>query len=281
MGKPELSRYGRAGADGSLAMDLDTAYQNAAHIPGGAEYPARWAAAAGAFRERARPRAMLGRAYGEGARQYVDLFMPEGSPRGVLVFVHGGFWRAFGPRDWSHLAAGGLGRGWAVAMPGYTLAPAARIGAITREIAAAIGRLAAETAGPLVLTGHSAGGHLVARMACADLALEAAGRLARVVPISPLGDLRPLMQTAMNADLRLDPAEAATESPALLAPRPGLPVHVWVGGAERPAFLEQARGLAAAWGAELTVAPGRHHFDVIDPLADPTSDLMEALLGGL
>jgi len=262
-------------------MDLDIAYQNAPHIPGGAEYPARWAAAAAAFRARLGARAMLGRAYGDGARQFCDLFMPAGSPRGVLVFVHGGFWRAFGPRDWSHLAAGGLGRGWAVAMPGYSLAPAARVGAIGREIAAAVDRLAAAMAGPLVLTGHSAGGHLVARMACADLALAAAGRLARVVPISPIGDLGPLMQTAMNADLRIDPAEAAAESPALLAPRPGLPVHVWVGGAERPAFLDQARGLASAWDAALTVAPGRHHFDVIDPLADPASDLMEALLDGL
>ena len=35
-------------------MELDDAYANAAHIPGGADYPDRWAAQAAAFRGAAR-----------------------------------------------------------------------------------------------------------------------------------------------------------------------------------------------------------------------------------
>lgn len=256
-------------------MDLSDAYANAAHIPGGAEYPARWAAQAAAFRHRHPPQVM---AYGPGPREGIDLFRPRGTARGVIVFVHGGYWRAFHRHDWSHLAAGPLAQGWAVAMPSYDLCPAVRIGQITRQVRAAVLAAAGMVAGPIVLTGHSAGGHLAARMVCADIALPVLDRVARVIPVSPLSNLAPLMSTAMNADLQIDPAEAAAESP-MLHPRPAVPVTVWVGGAERPAFLGQARWLARAWGAGLVEEPLRHHFDVVDGIADPAHPLCAALCG--
>ena len=262
-------------------MDMDTAYANAPFIPGSADYPARWAADAAAFRDALGARARLAIPYGRAPRESFDLFTPETAPRGLMIFVHGGFWRAFGKADWSHFAAGALARGWAVALPEYTLCPEASIARITREIATAVDAAAAEVAGPVVLTGHSAGGHLSARMLCADAAPATRERLARVVPISPLSDLRPLMATAMNDDLRLDAAEAAAESPIDHAPVPGADVHVWVGGAERPAFLDQARWLSEAWSAPLTIDPHRHHFDVIDGLRARDTPLMRALLDGL
>src|SRR3546814_5563195 len=49
------------------------------------------------------------------------------SPAGLAVFVHGGYWMAFDKSSWSHLAAGAVARGWAVALPSYTLCPEARI----------------------------------------------------------------------------------------------------------------------------------------------------------
>ncbi len=105
-----------------------------------------------------------------------------------------------------------------------------------------------------------------------------------MVSISGVHDLRPLLATKMNATLRLDRAEAAAESPALLWPLPGANVHAWVGDAERPEFVRQTTLLANVWtglGARMsqTVVPGQHHFSVIDPLCDPRSDLVEAMLG--
>lgn len=259
--------------------DLSRDYANADMIPGAAAYPARWAAEAAAFRAALGPRAQSGLRYGPAPRHRLDLFLPQGAARGLMAFVHGGYWLAFDPSVWSHLAAGALARGWAVAMPGYTLAPEARIAQITAEVQQALAHAAALVPdGALVVTGHSAGGHLSARMACADLAPPFAGRLRRVVPISPLADLRPLMQTAMNDRLRLDAPEAEAESPALLPRRPGTDCTVWVGGQERPAFLWQARLLSEAWACPWHVAEGKHHFDVIDALADPQSALVETLL---
>lgn len=257
--------------------DPDRDYANGAFIPGGADYPARWTARAAAFRQALGGKARLDVAYGPKPRQKLDLFLPDEPPRGLVVFVHGGYWHLFSKSEWSHLAAGPLTRGFAVAFPGYTLAPEARLSAMTAEIASACRFLSAEISGPMVVTGHSAGGHLSARMGCADLDL----RVARVVPISPLAELGPLIATGMNATLAIDAAEAAEESPARLKLRDGVTAHVWVGAEERPAFLWQARVLSEEWACPWTADPGRHHFDVIDALEDPASPLCKVLLQGL
>ncbi len=264
----------------------DDAYAVTPHIPGGADWPARWAEAALAWRgrEAAVGRARLNLPYGASGgdtdRQAFDLFYPAGRPVGLVVFVHGGYWRAFGRQDWSHLAAGAQAMGRAVAIPSYPLAPAASIPAITRAVASAVVAAAAEVPGPIALAGHSAGGQLVARMLCPDVDLPraVAERIVSVLPISPLADLVPLIDTAMNADLGLDPVQARAESPCHAGERRLARVHVWVGADERPAFLAQARLLAAAWSAPLTEEQGRHHFDVIAGLEQAESPMLQALL---
>lgn len=254
--------------------DWNDAYANGAHIPGAECYVPHWTDAAKAFRA-SHPPQPLGHGH---------LFLPDGPPRGLVVFIHGGYWMRFDPSVWSHLAAGALAAGWACAMPGYPLAPQARIAAMTAVVAQAVADAAGRVAGPIALTGHSAGGHLAARMVCSGvLPEEVAARVSACVPISPLTDLRPLMRTSMNDTLRLDPAEAATESPALLVPRPGIPVTTWVGGMERPEFIRQARLLADVWAGlgaatECVIDPGLHHFNVIDGLARANSPLMCRLL---
>ena len=256
-------------------MELDDAYANGAYIPGADAYPPRWAARAEAFR--AATRCEIDLPYGTSPREVFDLFHPDRLARGTLVFVHGGYWKAFDKSVWSHLAAGALARGWAVAMPSYDLCPEVRIRDITNQIRAALGVIAGRMPGPLRLTGHSAGGHLVARMLNPRVRSAWSDRVEAVVPISPLSDLAPLMRTTMNEVLRIDADEARSESP-LHQPPPAVPVTVWVGGAERPAFLDQAKWLARAWDCGHVVVPERHHFDVIDALEDPDSALIETLL---
>lgn len=269
-------------------MDWDDAYDNRGHIKDAESYPPRWAEAAARFRKDMEKsgRARLDIPYGTLSRERLDLFLPEGTAQGLVVFVHGGYWRAFAKSDWSHLAQGALARGWAVAIPAYSLCPAARISQITRQVGAAIAVAARQLSGPIRLAGHSAGGHLVARMVCEDAPLPGAvtHRIASVLSISGIHDLRPLMRTRINQDLRLDRAEARAESPALLTPREDVPVTCWVGADERPEFRRQTALLANIWtgcGVETRAEeePGRHHFDVIDGLADPDSALMAALIG--
>ena len=117
--------------------DWDDAYANMAHVSGSAEMPAHWAAEAARYRASG-VKVEEDIAYGEGARQKLDIVWPEGRPIGLAVFVHGGYWMRLCKSDWTQFAEGARARGWAVALPGYTLTPAARITDITREIAAAI-----------------------------------------------------------------------------------------------------------------------------------------------
>ncbi len=260
-------------------MELDDAYANGAYIENADTYPPRWAASAEDFRNSLHERARLNIPYGEGERQAFDLFLPEGTPKGLFVFVHGGYWLAFDKSSWSHLARGAMAHGWAVAMPSYDLCPDVRIADITRQVAAAVTRVAAEVDGPIALAGHSAGGHLVARML--DPALlppDVGARIKTVIPISPLSDLLPLLRTSMNQKFKMDSAAAVAESPVEMQDRYPAEVTVWVGGEERPAFLDQAVWLVEAWGADHVIAFGKHHFNVIDPLADPDSDLVALIV---
>ena len=262
-------------------MTLDDAYANGAYIEGAEAFPPRWEKEAAAFRAALGARAQLGVSYGPSPRQTIDFFQPEGVARGTMIFVHGGYWKAFDARRWSHLAAGALARGWSVAMPSYDLCPDVRIADITRQIAAAVTKIAERTfVGPIALAGHSAGGHLVCRMTDPlILPSEIRERIKQIVPISPVADLTPLMETTMNKVLGIDAAEALAESPVNMQPPHGLDVTIWVGADERPAFLEQAEQLARTWGARRVIDEGKHHFDVIDTLADPDSPMIKALLG--
>ena len=262
-------------------MELDDAYNNAAFIADAADYPERWQSEANAFRAQmsVMGRARLGVMYGHGTREVVDVFQPDGTPKGLFVFVHGGYWRKFDGATWSHLAQGALARGWMVAMPTYDLCPRVRIADITRQIAQAISVMAHDFDGPIRLAGHSAGGHLVSRMLASDiLPDDVLARIEISVPISPVSDLRPLIKTSMNEDFKLDETTASQESPVLM-PKPKTRVTVWVGAEERPAFLDQAQWLADAWQCEHVVEPNRHHYNVIDGLLDADSPLMRAMLG--
>jgi len=270
-----------------MITDWDDAYANGPNIPGSQRWPEAWMEPARTFREAlvANGRAKLDVPYGDKLRNRLDLFLPSETPKGLLVFVHGGYWQRFDKSYWSHLAAGSLESGYAVAMPAYTLCPDIRIGGIVKEVASAIHMVAGMIAGPLVLAGHSAGGHLVSRMisATTPLAPQTRERVRRVVSISGVHDLRPLMRTALNEKLLIDEAEALAESPVLLRPVEGARIICWAGGNERAEFLRQNELLANVWtglGAitSAVVEPDRHHFTIVDGLADPQHALTRALL---
>jgi arylformamidase len=125
--------------------DWDDAYANRDHIEDAEMFIDNWQTLASDFRkiwtERS-PGAEIDVAYGSSERQRFDIFYPTGIPQGLFVFVHGGYWMALDKNSWSHLASQALDRGWAVAMPSYSLCPDVRISEIPIQIGDAIGKLA-------------------------------------------------------------------------------------------------------------------------------------------
>ena len=271
--------------------DPDDAYANGAHVAASQAIVARWPSRAAAFRERllGEGRARLGAAYGPSERERLDLFLPDGEPRGVVMFVHGGYWMRFSAADFSHLAAGAVDRGWLAVLPSYPLCPDATLGQIGDSVRRALIAAAELADGPIRLAGHSAGGQLVARLLCEDVALPSAlvARLDRALAISGVHDLVPLLATGLNGTLGLDRRSAFAESPARLLPRPefaeGVRICAWVGADERPEFVRQ-NALLDIWrgvGARVAthVEPARHHFDVIEDLVRPGSPMLAWWLG--
>ena len=265
-----------------MKRNWDDEFANSAYIPGSEKLPALWAANAAAYRQATPMQEDI--AYGTASRNRLDLVFPDGKSKGLVVFVHGGFWMECNKSDWTDLAEGARLNGSTVALPGYTLAPNARISEITREISQAITKAAHLVEGPIKLVGHSAGGHLVTRMICQDstIAPEILARITNVMSISGLHDLRLLQQTKMNTALQLDDIEAERESPALLRPLASAHVTCWVGADERPEFIRQSRLLAMMWDGltqvRLFEEKERNHFSILSGLKHPNSPLMDELL---
>ena len=255
--------------------ELEDAYENGAYIPNGQALRESWPGRAQAFRDRVSGE--LNQSYGSVYGARFDYFTPRSNPKGTLLFLHGGYWRFFGPSDWSWVAEGAIAHGWNVALIGYPLAPSVPLSGITGYVRQGIETVAKKVTGPLILAGHSAGGHLVARMAMADGPAHLWSRIKEIVPISPVADLRPLLRHPMNVDLQLTAETAEAESPVCHNKAYSGPLHTWVGAQERPAFLDQARALHKAWGGGISEPAGRHHFDILDELADPNGTLALSL----
>lgn len=261
-----------------LITDWSAAYNNRAAVPEVGAWMAATGAASKAFRAGYTGRVELDGVYGPDACERFDLWHPQGEARGTLVFFHGGYWRAGDKASYWHLAQQPLAAGWRVAFVTYPLCPAVTLAQITTSAQRAVEHLAAHVPeGPLVLSGHSAGGHLVTWLASTASTLPAAvrERITRVVSLSGVHDLRPMrLSDELNVDLRLSPEEAAALSPVLHAPVGPFELVCVAGSAELPEFRRQSLLLAALWAglgvpSRAVEIDGANHFTLLDALGTP------------
>lgn len=264
------------------ATDYEAEYNNRARVPDHPVIFERWARDAAAYREAACDRSTALR-YGEGQRHVSDLFEPEAPrSRATVMFIHGGYWQAFDRSFFSHLARGLNARGIRVAIPSYDLCPKVGVADIVDEIRRACLSLADR--GPVVVSGHSAGGHLAACMLATDWSALGAPR--ELVPaayaISGLFELKPLVGTSVNRALGLTDADAERLSPLAWTPPVGRAIDAVVGAEESAEYRRQSRALAERWGragvaTRYEEVLGANHFTVIAPLADPDSAMTRRL----
>ena len=276
-----------------MPIDYEVEYNNRARVPEHPEIFARWVREGAAYRDEASKegRATLGLKYGPSPRQTVDLFAPQnstikgGGNAPVAMFIHGGYWRSLEPSSFSQMARGMNARGIAVAVSGYDLCPQVTIGDIIRQTQQACLLVWKRLGRRIMVSGHSAGGHLAACMMATDWKVLDASAPADLVPtayaISGLYDLTVLLHLAGNADFKLDEAEARRISPIFWAAPKGRVIDAVVGGTESSEFLRQSRIIADAWktGNETRyeAIPGMNHFTVCDAMTDPNSDMVERL----
>jgi arylformamidase len=263
-------------------IDYEVEYNNRARVPENPALISGWARDAAAYRERHTARRI---SYGTGARHTIDLFAGDRDGP-VVVFIHGGYWQALDGSFFSHLAGGLNAHGLSVAIPSYDLCPGVTVKEIVGQMRAASRELA-KLGRPLVISGHSAGGHLAACLLATDWAVldpSLPPDLIRAAyAISGLFDLVPLVGTTINNALHLDAASAEAISP-LFWPTPVRgSLDAVVGENESAEYFRQSRTVAERWGAaglatRFGVVPGANHFTAIAPLADPASPMVARLL---
>ena len=262
-------------------VDYEVEYNNRARVPENPELMAGWARDAAAYRERRAPRRI---AYGPGPRHVIDLFAAEGqnkeqSNAPLVVFIHGGYWQALDGSWFSHMARGLNAHGIGVAVPTYDLCPQVSVADIIMQMRETIRELA-KLSGRLIVSGHSAGGHLAACMLATDWKAYDASLppqpVAAAYAISGLFDLPPLVPTSINKALGLDEASARAASPLFWQPPTHGSLDAVVGEAESAEYHRQSRSIVEAWGeagiaTQFGTVPAANHFTAIAPLADPAS----------
>ena len=264
-------------------------YDNGLRVASVGDILVRWKARAAAARESTRMRPV---SYGTDPSASYDLFEPEraSGPLPLLVFLHGGYWRSLSKAEFSWVAPGFVERGIKVAVVDYPLVPAVPIETIVRQVLAALAHawLNAKRLGvardAIVVSGHSAGGHLTA-MAMAARWTQVDARLPvdlvrGGVAISGLYDLEPIRHTPyLNADLQLTLDRVAPLSPLYMTSATDAPLITAVGGAESDEFHRHNRELGIAWAGVLredVPLPGDDHFSACERFAQPGHRLFEA-----
>jgi arylformamidase len=264
-------------------VDYEVEYNNRARVPENPAIIAGWASDAKAYRE-ARQGCWHVIPCGAGARHNIDFFAGDGTGA-IVVFIHGGYWQALDGSFFSHLAGGLNAHGIDVAIPSYDLCPDVSIDDIIGQMRTASRELA-KLGRPLVVSGHSAGGHLAACLLATDWrALDPSlpeNPVSAAYAISGLFDLRPLVPTSINKPLQLDDGSARAASPLFWTPPARGTLDAVVGGNESAEYLRQSRTIVDAWGAagiatRFATVPGANHFTAIAPLADAHSPMVSRL----
>lgn len=271
-----------------MPIDYEVEYNNRARVPEHPQIFERWQRDAAAYREQAKAegRAELGLSFGPSPRQFVDVFAPQGGTANapLALFIHGGYWRSLEPAMFSHLARGMNAHGVTVAVSGYDLVPQVSIADIIAQSQAACAFLWKKFNKRIMVSGHSAGGHLAGCMIQTDWTRH--GAPADLTPaayaISGLYDLTVLTHLGGNAEFKLTEESAKAISP-IFGPVPkGKLFDSVVGGIESSEFLRQSKIIADAWAngneTRYEAIAGMNHFTVCDAMADPASGMTKRLV---
>jgi arylformamidase len=229
-------------------------------------------------------------AYGEHPRERLDVFPAASADAPVLLFFHGGYWRASTKERYSYVAQGVVPLGVTLVVVEYALIPTVTMGELLDQCRRAVAHVHAHAGelggdpGRLHLSGHSAGGHIVAMLMATEWERWGVpgAAIRGGLSLSGLFELEPIRDCYLNETLALSEADLAQHSPVRLPPLVHAPLHLSVGADEGAEFVRQTRVMEAQWASrgvpvEAAVLPGHHHYSIVESLGDPAGDLCQVL----
>lgn len=252
---------------------------------------AKGVAVSEAARERHKHR--LDVAYGESAREVLDIFWPENPATNapIHIFIHGGYWRAGSKSDCSFVANTVLDAGAIAVLVEYDLIPDQRMTTLVEQVrrAARWVRDNAEELGgdaeAISASGHSAGGHLasylMAKGVHEDVFPDTGVR--RLLLLSGIYDLGPIPNSFLQPEISLTADEVAKWSPVGATLPTDIQAVAAVGEKESFPFHDDAKALAAnisaaGFATSAVSLAGEDHMTIVQSLGQAGTDCAALLL---
>ena len=271
-------------------LELDDQYKaSGTRIRNPSDYLARWRADSQLFRESCE--CLLNVPFGAHSEEHIDVFRTARQHAPVHVFIHGGYWYSMSSKEFSFIAKGLTTSGFLVVILNYALCPSVSMTELVRQVKTGIAYVHAHARDwggdpdRLSISGHSAGGHLVATAMATDWPSFSRGRPSDMIKaglsISGIYDLEPVRLSYVNEHLRMEQAEALALSPCRHLKHSLGALSMAVGGRESEQFHWQQEHFGSVWAERHGAAPrvidlpGHHHFSLLDELSTPSGVLAQ------
>jgi arylformamidase len=250
----------------------------------------RRAAAADAVRARLGPPRSF--AYGPSAAERLDLYPAARPGAPVMVFLHGGAWRAGDARGQAYQAEMFVQAGAHWVAPDFATVMDVGLDGMVAQVRRAVAwvaRHAADFGGDparIYVGGHSSGGHLAGTVLVTDW-VQDFGLPADLVKgglcVSGMYDLKAVRLSARSSYVKFDDRIEHELSPQRHLDRLRAPVVVAYGERDSPEFQRQSRDFAEALRRAgrlraLLLGRGLNHFEMPETLARPDGLLGRAAL---
>ncbi len=256
---------------------LDAAYDQAANAPNRDQILARFAHASELVRRRlGAPERFQ---YGSTAIEGGDIYRTAKRDAPVLVFVHGGAWRAGMARDYAFPAEVLVNAGAHYAMLDFAnvLETGGDLSPMAEQVQRGIAWVLENCSKDVYVCGTSSGAHL------AGVASTSALPVKGYVLGSGMYDLRGPRLSKRSAYVKFTDSMEDGLSPQRHVERIRAPITLVYGSLETPEFQRQSKDFAdaltrAGKTAEIIRAEGYNHFELTETLANPYGPLGRAVL---
>ncbi|MBX2874102.1 MAG: alpha/beta hydrolase [Saprospiraceae bacterium] len=226
----------------------------------------------------------LNQKYGDDPLQAIDIFPSELRASPILIFIHGGYWRALDKMSYRFVAEPFVKENFTVCVVNYRLIPMVNMETLLQDIRDAIrwiqqkANLYNGDPNAMILSGHSAGGHLALMAYLMNQNLRSS--ITAICSLSGIFDLAPIRNSYLNETLKLTKKEVEDFSVSNMDLSVlTCPTLLSVGSDETNLFIEQSKDLYTQY---TKIAPLEYHeyghlnhYQIVHQLGKKESPLVQ------